>query len=244
MFGVSGVFNGTGADVYICIGFIPDKIVLTNIMSADSDELVLQLHWTKEMMRATDTVEGIGWDAEADSDADFYDLAATEGVLPYYGGVTLTSTNQTSTSYGEGVYLGWDKADYRYGPGLGPYANQDAVADTIDTWTLDTSGSMTGHFNEDVTGTYIGEGSPICIDGRWYTITDLTATEGEGTDEVTLNADAPSGAVQCIRGKYDLAPLALGTITPPGFRLDGGGTFGAKINRNDKLVAFECYKFD
>lgn len=229
-----GRWNGTGADVWICCGFVPDEVYCVNL--TDPCEEIL---WMKYMTVAA-AVEGLAWHDVT----TVGDQAATEGIRPYEGGDTLTSTSAGTTTYGEGVYLKQDYRDYRYGTstnetGPGGYSG-DAVANTIDTWTLDTSGNRSGHFNEDVTGTYIGAGSEICIDGLWYVITSLTATQGESDDEVVLNYPAPSGQVTFIGGKNGYKPMVAGDITPAGFKVEEN----THLNANDQIVVFRAIKYD
>jgi hypothetical protein len=101
------------------------------------------------------------------------------------------------------------------------------VADDIISWTLDSATNATGHFNEDVNGTYIGEGSLIIIaspsGGKvWYpvSILALTAGQGEAANEVTLSYPVPSGDVRLISGMYSYKPMIAGEITPAGFKID------------------------
>lgn len=227
---VRGIFNGTGAAVYLCIGFVPDWVVLWNLEDADGAKMV----WNRDMRRVADCVQGRQY--VGSSGATQQALLTTTGIEPYKGGDLLTTSNQTSVTYGEGVYLGWDQKDYRVKPGDGG----DSVSDLIDTWTLDTTANRTGHFNEDVTGTYIGEGSEIMIDGVWYAIVALTAGQGEAADEVTLSQSAPSGDVQCISGKYGLKPIAVGNVTPKGFKLNSTSV----TNVNDEMIGFEAGVYD
>ena len=227
---VTGVFNGTGADVYICLGFVPQFVRLWNTEGTQG----ITGEWNISMGRSLEVVEGL---EHTGADVAAKALTIGIGIQPYYGGETLTSAMQTSTTYGEGVYLKKDDHDYRYldankSPG-------DAVLADIDTWTLDTSASYTGHFNADVTGTYIGEGSMINIDGKWYAIVALTATQGVADDEVTLSLNPKSGVVQHITGKYGYKPIPVGEETPAGFMVGD-----ADINVNDALIAFEAGAYD
>jgi len=225
---IGGRFNGTGADLYICVGFVPDFIKVWNVEASTP----LSIEWNKHM---GDVLANEGILRPADGGAT-QDLANGEGIKRYYGGDLLTSTNQTSVTYGEGVYLVEDSQDYRRYPASG--VTGDAVAEDIDTWTLYSA--YTGYFNGDVTGTYIGEGSPICIDGKWYTIVVLAAGEGEATDEVTLSeTGVKSGNVNFIGGMYGYKPLALNKVTPAGFRISN-----TDLNVNDAIVAFECGLYD
>lgn len=219
---VSGAFNGTGATLYVCCGFVPDKVVLRNVEATTC----LVAKWSRHS-RSAEQIAGV-LETQGVSSA----LANGAGIGRYYGGDMLTSANQTSTAYGEGVYLGFDKKDYR---GI----DIAAGGSVIDSWTLDTAGSRTGHFNEDVAGNYIGEGSEICIAGKWYVIEAVTATQGEAANEVTLNEDAPTGTVEHISGMYDLAPIALGKLTPAGFYVKSN-----TLNGNDEIMLFEATAFD
>lgn len=230
---VGGRFNGTGADLYVCVGFVPDFVKVWNVESATP----CSIEWDKNMTDIL-TIEGVYVDNAGGATQD---MAFGEGIAPYFGGETLTTTLAGVTTYGEGVYLKWDDYDYRYYNGNKPLG--DAVAEDIISWTLDTLANRTGHFNEDVTGTYIGEGSKIIIDSpglgpREYTILALTAGQGEAADEVTLNYAAPSGPVRYISGMYSMKPMIAGEVTPAGFLLSM-----ATVNANGNICAFTAGTF-
>jgi hypothetical protein len=227
---VGGIFNGTGADLYLCIGFVPDWVTIWN----NEGTQVIRLDWNWSMMRSSEIVEGIQF-----TGADVAAAALTKGagVLPYYGGVTLTSTQAGTTTYGEGVYLKWDNYDYRKYSGNDGNGLGDAVAEDIVKWTLDTAASNTGHFNEDVNGTYIGEGSNIIIDGKMYTI--VTISGGESSDEVLLSHSVKSGEVQFIGGMYSMKPMIAGETTPEGFVIKN-----TTVNVNNAICSFEAGKYD
>lgn len=215
---ISGSFNGTGADLVVCLGFVPDFVELFNLEGTQ----FLSLKWNIEMMRSAEISEGVQFSG---ADVAASALTAGAGIIPYNGGEILTATTAGTVTYGEGSYLKRDKTDYRYGA-------QDAVADDIDTWTLDSG--YTGHFNEDVTGTYIGEGSEIWIDGKRYFIQSLTAGQGEASTEVTLShTGVPSGKVQYIGGMYNYKPMIAGETTLAGFKVSN-----TTINVNDQIVGF------
>lgn len=231
---IAGGFNGTGATLYICCGFLPDFVTVWNL-----DDPEEHLVWSKYRSEAGN-VEGITW--EVGAAPAIVELTAGAGVRQFYGGDVLTSSDVGTTTYGEGVYLKHRPRDYRYGVDKASYGSGGALSDTIDTWTLDTSGSRSGHFNEDVdaTGLYIGEGSPICIDGRWYIIESVSASAGEAADEVVLNYAAPSGQVQYIGGKYgEWVPMIAGEAARDGFVL----ARTTDINVNNERCYFEagCY---
>lgn len=220
---VSGRFNGTGAALYVCCGFVPDKVIVRNV----EDTTCMVSTWNRESTSA-EQCEGV-LETQGVSSAQ----AATAGIAPYYGGDVMTSTNQTSVSYGNGVYIAKDEiCDYR---GIDITTGSDA----IDSWTLGSSGNRTGNFNNDVTGTYIGEGSRINIDGKWYSITALTAGQGISANEVTLSGAPATGNVYAIQGMYTYKPVALGKVTPAGFKISNVTTIA-----DDKLCLFEAYLFD
>uniref|UniRef100_A0A6M3KH77 Uncharacterized protein n=1 Tax=viral metagenome TaxID=1070528 RepID=A0A6M3KH77_9ZZZZ len=227
----AGMFNGTGATVYLCIGFVPDYVTCHNLEGTQ----IIRLDWNRGMRRAAEVVDGVIYTA-----ADVQAAACTvgTGISPYYGkGKVLTSDDVGTTTYAEGVYLKRDDWDYRYvstekSPG-------DGATVTIDTWTLDTASAFTGHFNGDVTGTYIGEGSEIIIDGRRYSILALTASQGVSADEVTLDMAAPSGVVEYIGGMYDYKPMVAGEVAKDGFKI-----INTTLNVNNALIWFEAGTYD
>lgn len=235
---VQGYFNGTGAVAYLCLGNIPHIIRMWDMEAATPTTL----EWAKCMQSTPGnlTVEGIYLDAAGGA---VQDMAFGEGVSPYYGGETLTSAMQTSTTYGEGVYLSVDDRDYRYVNNAALGVLGDAATETIKTWTLDTAATPTGHFNGDVTGTYIGPGSIIRVKSktspfRLYEacITALTAGQGLSANEVTLSWAIPSGDVVHIGGMYQWAPMAVGSITEAGLKINN-----TTLNTNNHTVGFVAW---
>lgn len=222
---IAGTFNGTGAALYLCLGFIPDWVRIWSAEDADGGVA----YWSKHM-RAAEMLEG--WVKSTTNAPSLYTVGL--GIQPYEGGDKLTSTEQTSVTYGEGVYLYKDPiTDYRT-------YERDAVSADIDSWTLGSSTNKTGNFNDDVTGTYIGEGSQICIDGKWYVITALTAGQGVSANEVTLSRAAPTGDITCITGMYDYIPVPIGKETAAGIKLNATTV----INVNDELNFFEAGRYN
>lgn len=231
---IYGNFNGTGADVYLQLGSIPYSIWLWNLESAT----VETYEWHRAMIHDTLSCEGIG---RPKGGGAVLDLAFGEGISPYYGSDLLTTSNQTSTTYGEGVYLERDDKDYRFYTDSAAGISGDAATEDITTWTLDTAATPTGHFNGDVTGTYIGEGSLIRIvdsdNQHTYecSILALTAGQGLSSDEVTLSMAVPSGTVQFIGGMYSYVPSAVGKTTRPGVKISN-----TTLNANNGMVGFHA----
>jgi len=225
---IAGTFNGTGADLYICIGFIPDWVHVVNLESGNMEELV----WNVCMARASETVEGLYKVCDTWSE-----LTLGNGIQQYHGGDTLTTTTAGTTTYGEGEYLKWDKNDYRKLSANSPSGYGDASEEDIDTWTLDDAAAYAGHWNGAVAGTYIGKGSRIVIDGKLYFIAGFTEDGSDGSD-VVLNLPAKSGDVHFIGGMYDFKPMVAGEVTSEGFMLGHATT-----NVDDDMCYFEagCY---
>ena len=232
---VAGKYNGTGAALYVALGFVPDRVEVRALEDADEGHYV----WTKQMMQSADMVQGMSY--VGSSGATQQAALTSAGIEPHFGGTDITSTNQTSTTYGEGVFLEIDTNDYRYLPANAPGGSSlgDASTADIDTWTLTTSGSQTGKFNSDVVGTYIGEGSVIIIAGKEYSVLALTAGQGSADDEVTLNQDAPSGPIEYIGGKNTTKPVAVGNVSKAGFKLNATTV----VNVNDELCSFYAVQY-
>lgn len=228
---IGGTFNGTGADVYLCIGFIPDWVKVWNLQGTQG----ISLEWNINMMSAIEVVEGLQFTG---ADVACAALTIGTGLLPYFGGVALTSTAAGTVTYGEGVYLKPDHNDYRYTDANAPSGIGDASSADVTKWTLDTAGSYTGHFDNGVDMTYIGVGSPIIIDGRKYTIVALT-TDGSAANEVTLSHPAKSGEIQFIGGMYSYKPMVAGEVTKEGFKIAN-----TTVNVDGEQCAFEAGKYD
>jgi len=229
---IIGHFNGTGADVYLCLGSVPFHIEMWNLESATVEYHI----WNAAMLHDSLTVEGMHLPKGGGAIADH---AFGEGIAPYYGGDLLTTSNQTSTGYGEGVYLARDDKDYRFYTNSAAGISGDAENEDITTWTLDTGGTPTGHFNDDVVGTYIGAGSLIRVvdnDNKHtyeFSIATLAAAAGSADDAVTVSAAVPSGAVTFIGGFNGYSPIAVGKVTPAGVRISN-----TNLNANDGMVGF------
>jgi len=235
---VSGLFNGTGAANYVCIGFVPDFVKVIAV----GDTAGANLEWNRNMRLAAE-IEGI---LDTNGATALAPEVITAGISPYYGGDLMTSTNQTSLANGEGVYLWRDSRDYRASSSALVGAGDAVGGDPIAKFTMDTVANRTGHFNADVVGTYIGAGSKIVIGGREFIITVLTAGNGISADEVTISAplsSAPAvqaGVIGYISNKFDYAPVPIGKLTPAGFKL----SMTTVVNVNDELQMFVAGTYD
>jgi hypothetical protein len=224
---ISGTFNGTGAAVYICCGFVPDFVRVRNLEVATFGELIWSKHFRAWAQYG-------GWEVVSSTPA----LNTTAGIYPYYGGVQLTSTTAGTTTYGEGEYLKRDPiTDYRRVPNASQGVAGDSLVQDVSSWTFVTG--LTGYWNASVTGTYIGEGSRIEIDGKWYTITACTSPQLTSAN-VSLNvSEVPSGVISCITGMYDYVPMVAGETT-----LDGFYIVDTTVNANGDICLFEAGTYD
>lgn len=237
---VGGTYYATGEKMWICIGFVPDWIRIIGNQGATADTI----EWDRTAQGSLLSSEGL---LRITGGTAVQDFAVGEGIQTYHGGETLVSGTGTlgvgTTTYAHtaNVYLTWDDGgDYRFLPGNKANGLGDATDQDIDKWTMD-SGGATGYFNDDVLGNYIGEGSPIVIDGKRYSITILTATQGEATTEVTLSHQyVPDGEVQYIGGKVSLKSYIAGEVTKAGFTVASGIT----TNVTTELCSFEAGTFD
>jgi hypothetical protein len=247
---VSGLFNGTGANVTLCIGFIPDYVKVYNLEDAGS--LFAKLEWWREM-RLVGATRGLAEVTGTTYRAIDLRTVADEGIVLYRGGEILTTTNQTSTSYGAGVFLGWDKTDYKADLVNG-------VAAPITTWTLGSSTNRTGNFNANLlhalaaaggngTGSRIGVGSKIVIREAQTRATkeafvevgaNAAAAAGSAANSVTLSEAIGSGEVLYIGGAMDMAPLAIGVTTSAGFTLEAATNINDTAN---EVHFFEAIKY-
>lgn len=227
---LKGYFNGTGATCKLCLGAIPWRFQLQNIQVATNP---LTIQWAAAMMCEVLCYAGIYIDG-----GGIPTKLTTTGCVPYEGGDLMTSTIQTSTTYGEGVYLGWDlknyQADYTYGSGTS--------GTPINKWTFVTG--LTGYWNvaKVASGNRVGVGSRIRIkeDSTGFVkescVTALTS-DGEVSAEVTLSRAIGTGTITFLGGMYQLAPIALGKTAPAGITLGSETT----VNVNDDMLTFEAW---
>jgi hypothetical protein len=205
---VSGTFNGTGATLYLCIGFIPDWVRMWTSETTDEE----RIEWSINM-RGAELGDGIGIDDDGTITPHAYGTA----IQVYRGGDRITAAST--------VYLVRDPDPDKRNNGTG--------AD-ITTWTLDTPGSRSGHWNDVCNTTYVGEGSVIIIDGKKYRVISVTSN-GEAADEVVLDGAAPSGQIDALSGMYDYIGAAANVTTPEGFKVND-----TTLNASGELCFFEA----
>jgi len=200
---VQGRFKFTNAALTLCLGFKPDWIEIFNL--TDRTGLI----WSPNMGLSAANEERSGLAIAADGTRGATANAAA-GVSIYAGGDKLAAA---STQYLIGPY----DQDVR--------GKQDSDA-PITAWTLGNASNKTGNFDQEASTSYVGPGSRILIDGTLYEVVAMTSN-GEAANEVTLDAAAPSGAVQRIWSRYDYMGAPAGEVVPKGI------TIGASATVND-----------
>lgn len=214
---VSGTFNGTGADLNVGIGFIPDDVLLVNLEGTDE----VSVRWLKNM-RSAEQVAGLQLSASTTSP-----LTVGTGISPYRGGESFSSA-QTA-------YLSEETPGDKRTAGTG--------AD-IDTWTLGSSANKTGNWNAECNTDYIGEGSQIVIQEtatgkiKEVVITALTSN-GEQANEVTLSEAVASGKILKIGPMYDYTGVSANEITKAGFTVAN-----TTVNVSGNMCMFVAYQYD
>ena len=235
---ITGNFHGTGAALYLQLGGIPRYFKMWNLELSTP----AYIEWADVMAGDDLTVEGIYRDEDGGALAD---LAYGEGISPYYGGTLLTTTNQPSTTYGGSSvdFIEIDNKDYRYYTDSDAGIEGDASTETIDTWTLDTAGTPSGHFNGDVAGTYVNDGSIIRVIDNSNKHTYSARIVGSGlsgsggaADEVTLSWAIPSGKVVFLGGRYGTKPTAVGKVSKAGVLISD-----TTVNGSGNMVGFMAW---
>lgn len=219
---VKGVFNGVGSSkTWIGLGMVPSKLRIAVIDQSDAEEVV----WDENMARATTGAEGILRKSVGNS-PNFALLTFGTGVAPYWGGDVVPAANThylVHKSCLKGVRSDSPNVNY-----AGDMREMPSGGGLITSWTLDTAGTPSGHFNTYVDTSYVGVGSPIFIRpwvGTGYgpvirtfitALTNGSTTYGQTADDVTLAHAVPSGNVVFIGYKYDFVAAPAGMTMPQG----------------------------
>lgn len=216
----AGLFVGSGAARNIGLGFVPDKVVIRNITSANIEVV----HWAKHMAALAATGGGVL--ERLDTTVSTAKIAQAAGVSVYLGGDKVTSATAANIVAAHGIpaYAG----DMRAKGTLG----------LVEWWTLTTSANRTGKFNAGVNTDYVKAGSRILIGDAWYTIQALT-NDGDANDEVTLDRAALSGEIKKITFPYDLYNAPVGAVMPAGITL--AETAHCNVNGELCFIEAECY---
>lgn len=220
---ISRTFNGTGAALYLGLGFKPDGLVIRNLEDGD----LARLEWSANMSRFAETEEGI-LSVEASGDVQRTGLTYGLGVALYDGEDEMTAA---STAY----LVDLEKMD-RKGEG---------AAGVITAWTLDTAANRTGSFDKALDTTHCGEGSVVMIkesvSGRIRTASiSALSNDGDASDDVTLTLAIASGEVLYIGPMYDLSGAPAGTVIPQGIVINATSV----INVSGEACVIEAWTND
>lgn len=211
---VSGTFDGQTANpIYIGVGFVPDWVKVVNAEAAAA----ASISWSVNNR----AVEQLAGTVNAGAAGTNSVRTIGTGIAVYRGGDVLTAAAATN-------YLVRDSADYR-GSGTG--------AD-VTYWTLDTNSTRYGHFDATPSTTYVGEGSRINIEGKWYTIMAMAA-DATVKGSVLLDEAAASGNVNALRPMFDYKLASEGTVMPAGFSIAN-----TEVNVSGNICYFEAGVYD
>ena len=221
---VAGLFVATGAALRLGLGFIPDRVVIRNITSANIEKI----DWNRRMLSLA--AIGGGVKAKHDTTVAYSKLAVGSGIAVYRGGDAISNA---STAY---------QVPAREVDGYQGDMRGKGTLGLVDKWTLTNSGNRTGKFNAGVNTTYVGGGSVVVILGKEYTIQTI-ANDGDADNEVTLSEAAPStaaGGVEKITYKHDFVSAPAGFVMLPGIVI----AETSDVNVNGELCFIEAEIFD
>jgi len=215
---VSGTLNGTGADIYVGLGFVPDWVKMRSLETTDEE----YQEWNRNM-RSSEMFGGIS----IDDDGTISPVTIGVGIAEYLGGDYIAAAST--------VYLE-KKSDDQRAAGTGGVTSR---------WISDTPASRTGHFNNPINTTYVGEGSIVQIGreaapGRDQAVILALSNDGDAADEVTLSKSLGTNEVLYLGPMYDYWGVPAGTIAKAGFFIDST----AAINTASDMLLFEAGTFD
>jgi hypothetical protein len=200
---IAGTFNGTGAALYLGIGFKPDFVKVRNL----EDSNLSRVEWDIHMSRFAELEAGLRLVGSTGADQV---AALTVGTgIKLFDGVGALASASTA-------YLRRDAS---------PDKRDAGTAGMIKRWTLGNATNRTGNWDAECSTTYVGEGSRIAvlqdIDGQVVeAMVNALTSNGEAANEVTLNKAVKSGVIVGLSGMYDYIGGAAGEVIPAGFSID------------------------
>ena len=221
-----GRLIGTGSVLYIGLESIPDRFTIKNMKSESNEEII----WRKNS-GAAETSEGVFRSFDGTQVVED-ELGFGEGVAPYRGGDVMEANSS--------VYFILDpKAEKN---------DANTTTSPISRWTLDTAANRTGHFDYAVDTNSVGVGSKVVIEspggkiygGQGEVWITAISNDGDGTDDITLNEEVPSGEVLSVGGKVTYVGAPAGSIIPAGIKLNETGN----LNVNGEVLHFIAEWFD
>jgi hypothetical protein len=221
----SGKFIGTGAGIYIGLGFQPTRVLLRNMTDADQATII----WTKFGESTVTACDGILY--QENTKVAQTNLTVGAGVKRYAGGDLISAAAATHIIPVSMI------------PAMAGDMRNKGTLGIADTWTLDTTANRTGHLNKGINTTYVGVGSVMLVspwdrivgDEEEATIVAIT-NDGDAADEITLSRAVASGRVHGITYKYSFGQAPAGTVMPPGIYV-AEATY---VNESGDLVYIEA----
>lgn len=216
---VAGTLDGTGAAIYVGLGFEPDYVKLWNGESTNP----YVCEWNSAM-RTAEQVGGYVVD-----NATPARLTETAGIEKYLGGDTADGTETYLMYYADVL-------------GQGNLARTgETITSSVASWVLDTKASRTGSFDAGVNTTYVGEGSRVRIfdpltKKTYESVIMVLSNDGDADDEVELAYAIPSGEVDFIGPVHDYIAATSGLIMPAGFKIATTGN----LNSDGEMICFEA----
>jgi hypothetical protein len=206
---ISGTFLGTGAALYLGLGFKPDFFRLENLEVGTNH---YWLEWNRAM-RAAECQDGVlAYLPLSAGSGDINRLTVGTGIALYDGGDLISAAAATHKILDPEP----NKLD----------ANVASGAAAISTWTLGSAANRTGNWNAECNTSYVGEGSTILIrenatGALRETWVQAMSSNGDQANEVTLAPVLPgssikSGVIEFLGGLYDYVNAPAGTVMPAG----------------------------
>jgi len=229
----NATFDGVGSAIYLGLGPLPPDFVKIQNMEVGDYHYILE--WNRNM-RSGEMNEGIRYLIPLSaSNSSATRLTVGQGIIPYDGATVVAAGN---TTYLDSIEMFPDVfTDQKRSNVANGYA-------AINTWTLDTSGSRTGHWNDEANITYVGEGSIIRVrqdaDNALKTATLLgVSNNGEAANEVTLSSAITTGRIEYLGPMYDL-------IVAPAKHIVRAGIYIAEttINASGNMCQIEYGWYD
>ena len=203
----SATWNGTGAAAYIGLGSrSPDYVKILNLEIATTEKWI---EWSRNM-RSARMYGGMSTlipDTAGNTEINWH---TTNGIYSYDGGDIIASGNATYFIHlKDHPTIPWDKRQANVANGYDP----------INAWTW--ASTARGHWNAECNTTYVGVGSLITIKESATGIIKQAkvialSSNGELTNEVTLDIDVASGTIQSLGPIYDIV------LAPAGFCMTAG----------------------
>ena len=203
---VAGILDGTGAAIYVGLGFEPDYVKLWNCEVTNP----VTVEWNSAM-RTAEQIGGLA--TVSDGTQNLYGrLTEAAGIEKYLGGDVADGTETYLMNYADVL-------------GQGDLSKTgDTIATAVTSWTLGSSANRTGNFNAGVNTSYVGIGSRVRVfdpltKKTYESVIMVLTNDGDAANEVELAYPIPSGEVTFIGPEFDYRAATSGLVMPAGFKI-------------------------